>query len=314
MISAVNGVVPVMDMYRLRIEPVLDRILKQEKVTIIDDDYDKLIFLLLSNMPLNDLMKFSDMNINHQIRGLMEKDEISAIIESGKPHIRKISKFDIRHKEALRLYLKEYFQLFFPKLAQSMHFETAEFKDKELISLFGDHEDPEQLKIADMLIMIQITINQTLQWIMIHWEQQGTKMSFFDERMFHLFSGIYYQYRKIVLPIAMFTDKAKWRVPVSRKYKMELQDIPINEFSFQLIKLKEFKAEDFEQKAPENPLTWAYLPLTDYPKSKRVEIKAKAINGIAKTAETEKGKATLASLVDHTLRLSNEENNSTLVT
>jgi len=41
----------------------------------------------------------------------------------------------------------------------------------------------------------------------------------------------------------------------------------------------------------------------------RVVIKAKAINGIAKTAKSEKGKATLASLVDHTLRLSKQEEN-----
>ncbi|KPA17016.1 hypothetical protein MHK_002766, partial [Candidatus Magnetomorum sp. HK-1] len=301
MTSNTNDVLSVMDLYRLRIQPILDRILKQKKLKIEDDVYDKIVTLLLTSLQLKDLMKFSDINLNHQIRHLLEKDEISAIIDSGTTFKKTISKFDIRHKEALRLYLKEYFNLFFPKLAQFMHFETAEFKDKELISLFGDHEDPEQLKIADMLIMIQITINQSLQWIMIHWEQQGQKQTNFDERMFHLFSGIYYQFRRIVLPIAMFTDKAKWRKPVNKTYKMKLHDIPINDFSFQLIKLKEFKAEEFEKKAPNNPLTWAYLPLTDYPKEKRVEIKAKAITGIAKTAETEKGKATLASLVDQTL-------------
>ena len=105
----------------------------------------------------------------------------------------------------------------------------------------------------------------------------------------------------------MFTDSAKWRRPVQKTYKMSLKGFPINEFKYQLIKLKDYKAEDFEQKAPENPLTWAYLPLTDYSNDKRFEIKAKSINGIAKTTSNEKEKATLFSLVNHTLRLTKEE-------
>jgi len=66
-------------------------------------------------------------------------------------------------------------------------------------------------------------------------------------------------------------------------------------------------SEDFEKILPDNPLTWAYLPLTHYSNEKRIEIKAKAINGIAKTAKNEKGKATLFSLVNHTVRLTKEE-------
>ena len=97
----------------------------------------------------------------------------------------------------------------------------------------------------------------------------------------------------------MFTDQSKWRKPVSKTYKMTLQDMPINEFTYQLIKLKEFKSEEFVKKAPENPLTWAYLPFTDYPKNKRIEIKVKAINGIAKTADTEKGKYQTCLPKDH---------------
>ena len=84
----------------------------------------------------------------------------------------------------------------------------------------------------------------------------------------------------------MFTDSAIWRKPVQKTYEMSLKGISINEFKYQLIKLKDFKSEEFETKAPDNPLTWAYLPFTDFSKQKKYEIKAKAINGIANTAKT----------------------------
>ncbi|KPA09712.1 hypothetical protein MHK_010083 [Candidatus Magnetomorum sp. HK-1] len=303
-----SDIISKMDMCRLRVQPILDRILKQTDVQLDNTRYDTLISGLLSELPLPQLMVLSDLNINYQIRELIENEALSYIIDSGKPIEKKrISKYDIRHKETLRIFLKEYFELFFSDLAPKIHFETAEFKDKELIALFGDTHNPEQLKIADMLVMVQMTIDDQIQWVLIHWEHQGSKQDEFAKRMFHLSCGIYYQFQKIVFPIAMFTDDAKWRIPIEKTFQLSLGDYPITKFSYQLIKLKHMESDDFEQQAPGNPLTWAYLPLTHYPKEQRIEIKAKAVNGIAKTAQTEKGKATLVSLVDHSLKLSPEE-------
>jgi len=308
MTSSDTEMIPKKKMYEMRITPILERILKQMNVHLKDEQKEKLIHFLLSQLPLSKLMSFSDVTIRYKILDLLDNQEILLMISSASSlKLKKRSSFDIRHKETIRLFLKEYFQLFFPNLAGFMNFESVQFKDKELISLFGDHENPEQLKIADLLIMIQILMDNNPEWIMIHWEQQSEKQAHFEERMFHLFSGIYYQFRKIVFPIAMFTDNARWTKPVLKTYKMALHEFSINEFSFQLIKLKDFNSEEFEKKAPDNPLTWAYLPLTYYPNDKRVNIKAKAVNGIAKTAKTEKGKATLFSLVNHTLRLTPEE-------
>ncbi|KPA15892.1 hypothetical protein MHK_003901, partial [Candidatus Magnetomorum sp. HK-1] len=160
------------DMYRLRIQPIIDRILKQTNVQLDTIPYDSLITGLISKLPLSHLMVLSDININYQIRELIDNNsELSDLIDAGKSiEIRKKSKYDIRHKETLRLFLREYFELFFPDLAPKIHFETAEFKDKELIALFGDTHNPEQLKIADMLIMVQMIIDDNIQWILIHWE------------------------------------------------------------------------------------------------------------------------------------------------
>ncbi len=73
------------------------------------------------------------------------------------------SKFDIRHKESLTLFLKEYFELFFPDIAGKIKFETAIFLDKELIALFGEPEKTDgkdQQRITDALILVEVEIDK----------------------------------------------------------------------------------------------------------------------------------------------------------
>ena len=142
---------------------------------------------------------------------------------------------------------------------------------------------------------------------MIYWEQESEKKTHVPERVFHAFSGIYFHYRKIILPIVMFTDPAKWEVPVASNFNMELHGFSINSFNYHLIKVKDIKAEEFIHDQPDNPLTYAYLPLTDYPKEKRPEIMAKAMLGINQTSKNERIKATLSSLVSQSMKLDMEE-------
>ena len=223
---------------------------------------------------------------------------------------RKYRRFDIRHKETLMLFLKEYFELFFPDLADKIDFETARSLDKELIALF---EEPgkelnkkDQQRITDALILIEIMIDGKPEQILIYWEQQSEKEKKFEKRIFHCFCGIYFKFRKKILPIAMFTDPAKWRKPVKKKYKMSLFQHQVAEFSYFLIKLKNYKAEEFEKKAEQNPLAAAYLPLTDYPKQARPEIKAKALNRVAGLDQGPK-RSVLISLIEQSIRLTDEE-------
>jgi len=194
-----------------------------------------------------------------------------------------------------------------------MRFDTAIFLDKELIALMseasGDGEaetDGDHYGITDALVLIQIDLNGKPEWILIHWEQQSEKEKDFEERMFHYFCGIYFRHRKLVFPIAMFTDSAKWRKPVRDKFSLSLGQYPINEFTYRLIKLKDYKAEELEKKIGENPLAAAYLPLTDYPKKERPVIKARAMKGISGIPEGQK-RATLYSLIQESVRLDSDE-------
>jgi hypothetical protein len=73
------------------------------------------------------------------------------------------------------------------------------------------------------------------------------------------------------------------------------------------IKLKQYDAAEFEQLKPDNPLTYAYLPLTNYPKDQKHVIKAKSINGMIKTVRNEKQKAVIYCLIDESLPLTQDE-------
>jgi hypothetical protein len=104
----------------------------------------------------------------------------------------------------------------------------------------------------------------------------------------------------------MFTDPAIWKKPAEEKYSLSLGQYPINDFTYRLIKLKNYTAEEFEEKIGENPLAAAYLPLTDYPKEERPLIKAKAMSGIAGIPEGKK-RATLYSLIQESIKLDSGE-------
>ena len=305
-----SEVISIYKMYRLRIFPILDRMLKKMNAGMDDEKKNQLIDIILSYLDNTQIMSQSDSSLRMQIQTIFETESAKKLLQTcGIKQPQKRSNYDARHKETLRVSLEDFFDLFYPDLASRMRFHTARFMDKELIALFGEQEDAVQLKVADALIMIEIVIDddQDPDVIMIHWESQGQKQMNFPERMYHLSCGIYYQFRKVVFPIAMFTDSAKWDEQISSTHHISLMNYKITDFSYQLIKLKSVKSSEFEKKAPDNPLTWAYLPLTDYPTEERVAIKAKAYSGIATKSSSEKQKAVLLSLIDHTLPLTKDE-------
>jgi hypothetical protein len=225
-----------------------------------------------------------------------------------------MARFDLRHKETLRLFLREYFELFFPLLAAKMDFETVRFLDKELIALFSDPEgqraDPagaDIQRVTDALVLVELELDGRRESMLIYWEHQSRKVADYVGRMFHCFCGIYFRYERAVFPIAMFTDPAVWREPVPDRLTMSVGGYPIVEFEYRLIKLKHHAAAEFEVRMADNPLASAYLPLTYYPPEDRPLIKAKAIRGVAKTVRDSARQATLISLIDISLPLNEIE-------
>ncbi len=226
-----------------------------------------------------------------------------------------MGKFDIRHKEVLRLFLPEYFALFFPKLAKRMNFDTAVFLDKELLALLDkpligkdkDKDNSDMQRVTDALILIEIELDGAKEWMLIYWEQQSKREGAFEKRMFHYFCGIYFKYEKIVFPIAMFTDRTKWKKAIPASFSLSLFDYSIVNYEYRQIKINQYKADEFLKKDKGNPLVAAYLPLTDYKKEERPLIKAKAKQGVASTVKSSVKQAHLMSLIDIYLSLNKKE-------
>jgi len=291
--------------YAIRLKPLLQSICKKKKWQLKKESFQKLLNLLVEKLleiKLDDFIALTDDSLLYQIYQLFEIEPLSEYLASIDLVEIKRSEFDIRHKEALRLCIKDYFQLFLADLAYKMDFSTIRFLDKELTALFGGER-----RITDALILVDVHIDNETRTILIHWEQQSNRKSFFEEGMFHSFCGLYFQYRKLIFPIAMFTDQARWEKPVSDTFKLELLDFPINEYHYHLIKLKSYDSETFEALAQKNPLAYAYLPLTNYDKKDRPRIKAKAMNGILANFSNGQKQATLISLVDESIQLDSNE-------
>ena len=296
----------VSDMYRLRINPIVEQLIKSSKIDLNEHEKKGVIDLMLPEMlktSAPEFMAFSNKALLHKLGDLMSSERFADLLSSAQIILKQErSNYDIRHKETLRLFLREYFQLFMPDLAKRMVFDTAQFLDKELIALFGG-----QHRFTDALILIQIVIDNEPEYVLLFWEQQGKKEAEFVERMFHGFCGLYFQYRRLILSIAMFTDMANWTKPVSKQLKMSLSGYPIIDYTYHMIKLKDYSAKDFEKIGETNPLAYAYLPLTDYPKKNRPIIKAKAMNGVANAFEEGTRRATLLSLIEECIKLDDKE-------
>ncbi|KPA19156.1 hypothetical protein MHK_000640 [Candidatus Magnetomorum sp. HK-1] len=72
-------------------------------------------------------MKESDKMLYYQIAQVLEKEPAISIlnVNSEQKFVKKRSKFDIRHKETIRLFLREYFELFFPELARTLQIQST---------------------------------------------------------------------------------------------------------------------------------------------------------------------------------------------
>ena len=221
-----------------------------------------------------------------------------------------MSRFDLRHKDTIQLFIREFFELFFPKIAPYINFESVQFLDKEFYALFENSEgdgDKDVQSRSDMLMMFEAKINGQKEIVLVHWEQQGEKEADFAKRMFGYFCGGYYKYKKIIFPIALFTDKFNWNARIDETFTLSFFSYLICKFRFRLIKLKDYTAEQFIQLAPGNPLVWAYLPLTRYHKRERPQIAHRAKGGVLETVKNDKKRATLFSLIEHSLDLTPEE-------
>jgi len=90
--------------------------------------------------------------------------------------------------------------------------------------------------------------------------------------MFQYFCQLFLRYGTEILPIAMFTDDARWKTPVPDRYELRVANTTVMQFAYHLIKLRNL---DYRQYLDShNPLAYGLMAKMDYNRKERVRLKA----------------------------------------
>ena len=120
-----------------------------------------------------------------------------------KPQSKK-GKYDSPWKVALKNFLPQGMELFFPQSYQQIDWsKKVSFLDTNLENLIKDSETGD--KIADCLVEVNLIDGQEV-YLLLHVEVQGDEDTKFAERMYLYNSAIYSRYRKKVTSFAILAD------------------------------------------------------------------------------------------------------------
>ena len=119
----------------------------------------------------------------------------------------KKGKYDSPWKVALKNFLPQGMELFFPQSYQQIDWsKKVSFLDTNLENLIKDSETGN--KIADCLVEVNLLNGQEV-YLLLHVEVQGDRDTNFAERMYLYNSAIYSRYRKKVTSFAILADVNK---------------------------------------------------------------------------------------------------------
>jgi hypothetical protein len=110
-------------------------------------------------------------------------------------------------------------------------------------------------------------------FVLVHGEFEASrKERDFPRRMFKYFCQLFLRYDTEIVPIAVFTDDARWRKPVPDDFELSLAGKRFVRFQYYLIKLKSLDYRQFLDS--NNPLAFGLMAKMDYNWKERVRLKA----------------------------------------
>jgi hypothetical protein len=110
-------------------------------------------------------------------------------------------------------------------------------------------------------------------FVLVHGEFEASrKERDFPRRMFKYFCQLFLRYDTEIVPIAVFTDDARWRKPVPDDFELSLAGTRFVRFQYYLIKLKSLDYRQFLDS--NNPLAFGLMAKMDYNWKERVRLKA----------------------------------------
>lgn len=166
-------------------------------------------------------------------------------------------------KELIKTFFQDFVEPFFPQVAGSIHFTSVKFLEQEN---FTDIHVGEKRRID---ILAEVKLKEQDQIILIHAEPQASYQIEFNERMFIYCSRLYENYRKPILPFAVFSYSD--RRTVLNQFKIDVPSYSVLTFHYYQIHLINKKWRDFIRK--DNPVATALPSKMNYTKRERVQVK-----------------------------------------
>jgi hypothetical protein len=156
--------------------------------------------------------------------------------------------YDSPWKEALRLYLRSFMHLCFPKVEARIDWtRPAEFLDKELQQITREAEAGKQY--VDMLIKVWL-VDGSEEWILLHIEVQHRMDPDFPARLYRYNYRVFDVYGKRVATLAILADAdPNWR---PARYESEVLGCRV-QFDFLVCKLLDLVADETRLRASCEP-------------------------------------------------------------
>ena len=170
-------------------------------------------------------------------------------------------------KTLIENFFQEFMELFLPEQAMEIDFGRIEFLEQEI---FTDVTGGRR-KQLDLVVKAGLRDGGE-EYVLVHTEFQSGRDFAFPSRMFEYYCQLHLRYRKPIVPVAVFTDDARWRKQIPETYELGLKSRTYVRFEYHLIKLKHLDYRQFL--GSDNPLAFALMAKMNYSRAERVRLKA----------------------------------------
>lgn len=171
-------------------------------------------------------------------------------------------------KTLIEAFFAEFMLLFCPHEAAEIDFSQVEFLRKEY---FTDTQRGKR-RAMDLVAKVQLKAGAE-KFVLIHIEFESRRPSrHFARRMYRYYCQLFLRYDAEVVPIAVFTDNAKWKSPVANHLELGVAGKTFVRFEYHMIKLSSLNYRAFL--TSQNPLAYALMAKMEYNRQEQARMKA----------------------------------------
>jgi hypothetical protein len=207
-------------------------------------------------------------------------------------------------KELIETFFEEFVELFLPEQAAEIDFSRVAFLKQEHFTDVSGGSD----RRMDLVAKVGLKCGAE-EFVLVHHEFEASQtpggIGKFSGRMFRYFCQLHLRHGLPVVPIALFSDDAKWRVMPEPVHEIGLAGRTYCRFAYHLIKLKNLDYRDFLGSG--NPVALALMAKMGYDKKDKVRLKAEFLRMILRMRIDPARKTLLADFVERYTELDPDE-------